>query len=717
MVTSYLSPSWYRVAHLKPRLRGHTQIHRHIYRGEIWYVQQDHSSGRMYRFSPSAYQIIGKMDGNTAVQTLWEQAVDQLDDDAPTQNEIVRFLSQLHQADALICDIPPDSEEIFARQEKIRSAGLKRNLFSPLAIRIPLWDPEWFLDKTMPWVRPFFSIWGALLWCVVVISAFSLAISNWDALTHNIVDRVLSAENLIVIWLTFPIVKALHELGHGYAVKHWGGEVHEVGIMLLVFMPVPYVDASSSTAFRSKWQRSMVGAGGMLAELFVAALAFFLWLNVEPGHVRAVTFNIVLIASVSTILFNANPLLRYDGYYILSDLLEIPNLAQRSMAYLSYLFNRYLFRVKSTDQPPIHTSPGEPFWFVFYAVASFLYRILVYFGIILFIATKFFFIGTVLAIWACFSMFLLPVLKKINFIAANPMFSERRIQSFIILILLIAGVFSFLFYVPFPYLSRAEGVIWVPKESYVRAGSNGFLEHIFAQPNSFVRQGEVLIECRDPLLVSRARVLEAQIRELQAQYDAVYQDKPWEAQILQERLDHAQAQLDRALERINDLTIHSPSDGLFVIPRAQDLTDRFVKQGDLIGYVINVKTPTVRVVVAQSNADLVRQHTQDVEVMLVERMDRSFPAMMLQEVPGALEFLPSTILGSAGGGEIAIDPWDKRGTKSLNKFFQFDIAITEPIEDVKVGGRVYVRFDHGRVPLAQQWYRTIRQMFLRRFNV
>ncbi|MGC9328004.1 MAG: hypothetical protein ACP5I1_10250, partial [Candidatus Hinthialibacter sp.] len=177
-----------------------------------------------------------------------------------------------------------------------------------------------------------------MVWLVVTVSAVITAGLHWSELTENVVDRILSAQNLAAITIIFPILKAFHEMGHAYAVKRWGGEVHEMGIMLLVLMPIPYVDASGASAFRDRRQRLLVGAGGMMVELFIAALALHLWVNIGEGYVRSALFNIIVLASISTILFNANPLLRYDGYYILSDWLEISNLAQRSLEYLGYLF-------------------------------------------------------------------------------------------------------------------------------------------------------------------------------------------------------------------------------------------------------------------------------------------------------------------------------------------------------------------------------------------
>ena len=158
MSESLFSTSWYRVSKLKPRLRGHTQIYRHEYRGELWYVLQDHAQGKYYRFSPVAYQVIGSMDGERTVEELWDWATDRFGDDAPTQDEVIKLLGQLHSADVLLCDVPPDTEELLVRAQKIEKAKWRQNLRSPLALRFPLLDPETFLSRTASIARPFFTI-------------------------------------------------------------------------------------------------------------------------------------------------------------------------------------------------------------------------------------------------------------------------------------------------------------------------------------------------------------------------------------------------------------------------------------------------------------------------------------------------------------------------------------------------------------------------------
>lgn len=715
MLDQLFSPSWYRIAKLKPRLRSHADIHRQVYRGERWYVLRDPASGRSFRFSPIAYQVIGLMDGKLTVQQIWEKAVARFGDDAPTQGDMVRLLSQLHAADVLVCDVPPDTAELFRRQAKIAQSKWKTALRSPLAVRLPLWDPEKFLSRTIRYVEPIFTLYGFLVWLAVVAAGLILAAVNWPDLTENWVDRILSIENLLFLWVAFPLIKALHELGHGYAVKHWGGEVHEMGIMLLVFMPVPYVDASSASAFREKRRRILVGAAGIMVELFLAALALFVWLHLSPGTLKSLCFNIILVGGVSTVLFNGNPLLRYDGYYILSDFLGIPNLYQRSLDYLGYVAKRYVLRLQV--QPP-YLGPGENFWLIFYAVASFTYRIFIYTAIILFITNRFFFIGVLLGVWAVCGLVVFPVTRRIKYLLTSPEVRPNRVPVLTAGVVGLAMLSIFLFLIPFPSWTVTEGVVWAPEESLVRAGTSGFVSQVRAKPNAMVEKGEILFTCQEPLLQGQIKVLEAQLKELELRYlTEINSLDRVQANILREEIASARAKLARERERQAELIIRSPCQGRFLAPAIQDLPGRFLRQGELVAYVLNVEKPTVRVVVPQPDADLVRQRTGRIAVRLAERPGRVIPAVLKREVPGAVEQLPSPVLGRAGGGQIATDPFDRQGLKAIERLFQFDLELGEAVPDACVGGRAYVRFDHGYVPLGFQIYRRVRQLFLRRFNV
>ena len=712
---SLFSQSWYRVAGLKPRLRSHARIHRHDYRGDVWYVLEDTSSGRCHRFSSAANYLIGLMDGKRTVQEIWDAASVRLGDDTPTQDETIRLLGQMHAADVLLCDLPPDSREIFQRREQQERKQLAQRLAQPLAVRIPLFDPDRFLTRFMPLVRPLFSWFGLVLWLAVVITGAVLAASHWSELTHNVVDRVLSAEGLLLLWLAYPLVKSVHELGHGFAAKNWGGEVHEIGIMLLVLMPVPYVEASSASAFREKHKRMVVGAIGIMVELFLAALALMLWLNMEPGPARALAFNVMLIGGVSTLFFNGNPLLRFDGYYVLSDLIEVPNLATRSKRYLGELIQRRVFDVRDADV--MDTAPGERGWLLFYGVASFVYRMFIMFAIILFIAGKFFVIGVLLAVWAVATQIVWPLVKNIGFLLNSPRLNRRRARAVLSTSTVVVLLAVFLLVVPMPSWTRSEGVVWLPEQARVRTEADGVVVRLRAKPDTQVAPGEALVEMDDPLMRQQVRLLEARRRELDARLIEAQIRERSSAQVVREEIAVVDADLARARERLAALVVRSQVGGRFIVPQAADLPGRFVRRGELIGYVVGADQADVRVVVPQNDIGLVRNRTEGVDVRLAEWQAKALPSRIIRQVPAATETLPSRALGTGGGGPIPLDPSDGRGLTALDPVFVLDLALPATPAADYLGRRVEVRFDHGSEPLAMQWYRSLRQLFLSRFGV
>ncbi|HWA12947.1 MAG TPA: PqqD family peptide modification chaperone [Burkholderiales bacterium] len=709
------SASWHRVSGLRPRLRGHAQMSRHFYRGQLWYVLQDHSSRRVHRFAPTAYTVIGLMDGHRTVGEIWDAACSKLGDDAPTQEEIIRLLAQLHGADILQCEIPPDVDEMLRRRDKLRSMKLIALLMSPLSMKFPLFDPERFLNATVGLVRPLFTWYGALLWLAIVAGAVVEAGLHWPELTKDITDRALAPQNLLLIWLTFPVLKAFHEFGHAYAVKRWGGEVHEMGIMLLVFMPVPYVDASAASAFREKYPRVVVGSAGMLVEAVVAALAVFVWVNVEPGLVRSVAYNVILIAGVSTLVFNANPLLRFDGYYIFGDLIEIPNLRARANRYFMYLVERHLLGMAESQEP--EGTPSEKRWMLAFAISSFIYRMFVTFAIVMLVAGKYFIFGVILAGFALVGALVLPLVKGIAFLLYSPRLRRMRLRAAVSTTLFVGVLGALVFLVPAPMWTRAEGVIWVPEQAIVRPGTEGFVAEVVARPNSQVRPGDPILKLDEPLLSAHIRVLRAKVEQYEAQYRSERYDEHGQvrAELTLETLRSTQAELARALEKAAALEVRAPVEGRLVLARADDLPARFVRQGQDVAYIVDGKQMTARVVVPQQDIDLVRSRTRAIEVRLTEDVGVVLPARVRREVPAATAELPNLALAMDGGGKVALDPREKT-PRALQKFFDFELSL--PVrENVHIGSRIYVRFDHGSEPLAFQWYRSLRQVFLKQLNV
>jgi putative peptide zinc metalloprotease protein len=714
MEKTLFSNSWYRVAELKPFVRRHTEIHRHTYRGRVWYVLQDHATGRFHRFSEESYLLIGLMNGTRSLQEIWEAACEKLADDMPTQDEVIALLSQLNSADLLQSDIAPDMANLNRRSRKERTAKLFNTIRSPLALRIPLLDPDRFLEKTKGIAALFFTVPALIIWLAVVITASVLAFVHWGELTTNLADRVLSLENIFLFGLIYPVIKAIHEFGHAYAVKRWGGEVHEMGIMFLVFMPIPYVDASAASAFREKRKRIAVGAAGIAIELFIAALAMFLWLNLEAGSLRAAAYNVMLVAGVSTLLFNGNPLLRFDSYYVLADLVEIPNLGTRANRYLGYLAQRH---IAGNYDAEFHLSDrGEGRWLVFYGLASFVYRIFITVQIALFVAGRFFFIGILIALWALVGLLVVPFVRTLRLVITNRALYKKRGRILTVGLTLAALVLLIVAVIPFPLYTVVEGIVWPAEQARLHAGADGNIKEVVARSGSMVKAGDPLIRCENRELQFRVELLEAQLRGGHARSRwARVKDRTKEG-IAQEESDRIGKELAEARGKLSLLTIRSPIDGEVILPRADDLPGRYLKRGEAIGYVVDYSKTTVRVVVALSDVDQVRTNVRSVKARPAENLSLIIPAELIREIPAASSDLPSLALSLKGGGTIALDPRETERPKSFENLFQFDVRLLGSTTE-KVGERIYVRFEHEPESLLKRWYRKFLNVFLKRFNI
>lgn len=715
MSASVFSASWYRVADLVPRLRPHAQIHRVLFRGRRWYLLQDQTSGRFHRFSPAAHVLIGLMNGRRSLAEIWALASERLGDDLPTQDETIRMMSQLYRANALATDAFSNVEELVERDASTRRRQRWANVRSPLAIKLPLWDPERALRALAPLGRAIFSPAGLALWLLTVVPALALAFQHWAALTEGLSDRVLAAENALLLWLAFPVVKILHELGHGLAVQRWGGETHEMGVMFLVGVPVPFIDATASSAFPSRYTRALVGAAGVFVELFVAALAMYLWVSIEPGAVRAIAFNVMLIAGVSSLLFNGNPFLRFDAYYVFSDLLEIPNLGTRANQWWGHAIQRTVFGRRDAENPA--DSPGEGAWLAFYAVGALVNRLLITLSIALFVASEFFFIGVLIATWSVSQFAIFPLLRQLGFVLFDERLAGVRRRAVTWTFGVIAGLVVLLGLVPAPSWTMSEGVVWAREDALVRAGTDGVIESFATAPGTWVEPGTLLVEMSDSERVAEYAAAEATVRASAAQYDIDRTDDRVQAEITRQSLEHAKRRLARAGEELSALGVVAAAEGHFLVEAPDEQVGRFVRRGEILGYVLTFDPLIVRVAVAAEDVDLVRNRTRSVEVRLAERLDQVLPGRVVLEVPAATSELPSRALSTEGGGRIASDPSQGDALRAYESYFLFDLAVEDAPRPVGVGERVHVRFDHEPEPIVVQLYRAARRLFLSQFNV
>ncbi|MCP4410662.1 MAG: HlyD family efflux transporter periplasmic adaptor subunit [Gammaproteobacteria bacterium] len=715
MDNSQQSPDWAQVAELRPQLRQHVHTYPQVYRGERWYVLHDTSSGRHLRFNESAYAFIGRLDGELRVQEIWQIISALMGEDAPNQDEIYLILTQLFAIDALRSGLPVDAREFFKRYQRDKHLRLQKAVMSPLAIRIPLFDPDQLLNQLIPLVRPLFSWSGAVLWSVVVGFACLLALISLPALDAAINRDMLAPGNLVLMALLYVIVKLVHEFGHALTVKMWGGEVHEMGITLLVLMPVPYVDASAAWAFRDKHKRVLVGAVGILAELFLAALALLVWLIVEPGLVRDAALNVVMIGSVSTLLFNANPLLRFDGYYVFQDLAEIPNLYTRSGRYYTYLMQRYLFGLDQVRSP--QTAHGERIWFSCYGLAAFLYRMVIMVTIALFLAKEYLVVGVALAAWSVTNQLLLPLVRGIRFLITGPALAGRRVRAGAVTTLLASTVLAVLLFIPVSQTTRTDGVVWVPDQAQVFAETDGFVEQVLVTSGEQVDAGAPLLRMQAPLLQTRIEVFEAKRRGLEIRSNAERLQRRVQSQITREELASVEAELKLLRERSSALLVCSRVAGTVVLPEERTLQGNYLHQGQLVGYVVSPGRLIVRSVVRQAEIGLVRRKVSSVQVQLAERPGDTVEATILRQTPSSSAKLPSAALGAVGGGNIAVSNTDAGGRTAVEKVFRVDLELPVGLDVSGLGERAYVRFDHGAEPLARQWLRSGRQLLLSRLSL
>ena len=712
---SIYSPLWHRVEGLCPRLRPQTLIERHVVRGDVWYVAKDRFGAHSYRFSPAVYAVLMRMDGTRSLDKIWHEAVALFGENAPAQDQIISVVSQLYAAELVDSDRPVDHGELAARAATHSRRMVAQRFQNPMFLRLPLADPDRLLGSTVHLVRPLCGLFGACVWLAGVIWFVAEAALHWNELSSDVGDRLLAADNLVTLFLVFPVLKFLHELGHAYAVKLAGHEVHEIGIMILTFMPAPYVDATAAAVVPDKWRRALIGAAGMVVEFALAVAAMAVWLSAQPGFVRSIAYDTMLIASVSTLMFNGNPLLRFDAYYILSDLLEIPNLAARAQRYYAYLAQRYLFGLTAAPNPA--STHEERFWFLLYAPASLAYRIFVVVGIVLFVGPRYFFVGVATVIWLVVATFLWPAFKILRFVLVAPALGEARPRAVAITVIGALLGWAVLSLFPIPYGTVSRGVVWIPDEARVVAETAGRCIRFVAEPGTRVNAGDPLVVLEDPYIASRRRNQEARLAELQARLTAAESVSPFETQVITRQIEFARNELGELTRRERALTVRSKQSGVFIAPHHTDLIESYVKQGEVLGYVMTERSPVIRVAVPEENIEPVRNSTVGVSIRFGGASSSPIGAgRIAHEYPEATRRLPHPALSSTNGGPFTIDPSAKEKNLSVLPFFEVDVAVPTDLVRDYWGERVWVRFDHGAEPLLARLWRATRQVFLEHFH-
>jgi len=701
---------WSHLCKVRPQLAQHIRVHVHVYRGERWFLLQDELSGEHLRLNARAYGLVGRLDGKRSLKTIYDYLVENESPDLSIV-EAVDIIGRLQHLGAISNVVDKSTLELIKQYRETRRSVRIKKLISPLFIRIPLFNPDQILERIAPYFRCFIGSYGVFLWLLAVLPALVLSLQHWDDLADVYSSDILKPSNLLLLWFLYPLMKLLHEFSHGICVKHWGGDVHEMGITLLVLAPVPYVDASAATALKSKHKRMVVCAAGIMIEMFVASIALFLWLVASDGLLRDCALGVFTIGAVSTVLFNANPLLKFDGYFIVQDFIEVPNLMSRSAQYYRYLIKRYV--LKFDDQLSPVTASGERRWFLIFGAASFAYRVIVLCFIVVFLSGKYLLLGVVLGCWALMQQLVLPLVKSLKYLMSSPETARYRqrtgrlVWSTVVVCVLVVVL------IPMPSSTRAQGVIWVPQQGEIFAEVAGFVSHVAVSPGEQVRQGQLLLtfesaELKKSVIVRRNELVALDIRsELLRGFNQT------EYALLQEDLAALRRSLADLQAQQNQLEVTAKTDGVFTPANLEKLHGRYFAQGELVAHVVNPSELVVRVAIPDAHSGLIQAGIKSATVRLAEALGQRLEASVVNEVPAADRKLPSAALGAAGGGGIAIASSDPEGLTTIESVFHLQLGLPPNTNVFGVGERAYVTLRHRAEPLGKRWLRLLRQVFLK----
>ncbi len=683
-------------------------------RGRDWYVLEDTLSGRHHRYPAEAHPIIRCFDGRRTLDEIYREAEAELGDRTPTQDQTIDLLARLDGAELLRRAETHAGDELSERFQKQRTKRRKERT-NPLAIRIPLVDPDALLVRLLPIARVVCRPLPMLAAAALIAFAAVAAMMHWQDLTHATSERILAAENLPALVLAYLLLKLFHELGHGLVARYFGGAVHEAGVMLLALFPMPYVDASASAVFPSRRKRVAVAAAGIAVEVLISSAALFLWLSLEPGGLRTFAWQLVWLGAASTVVFNANPLLRYDGYYVLTDLIGIPNLGQRSSRYWVYLAKRWILQLRESESPA--DAPDEEGWLAAYGLLSFLYRISILTAIAIIVGEVWVTAGVLLVLYFGVQQFGLPAARVVRYLATSPELMHRRTRAVTTAAAVAGGLITLVCVFPVPNMTRAEGVVWAPPGREIRVNTDGFVRFFQRLDGSKVEKFETVIETEDPLLTARLTVAQAELRVLHAERSAALQSDPLRVRQIDDEIEAAEEKLRRVEKDVASLSVKSPESGNLVLPGSRDLSGRLLRKGDVIGFVTDENTPTVRVVVSQDEIAMVRERADRIRVRFATDLSETYDAALKREVPAASYRLPTRALGSEGGGRFPVDPDDPDALQTLDRVFQLDLVLAISPAHAEIGSRVYVLFDHGREALAVRVARGLRRLLLDRLGV
>lgn len=545
---------------VRMKIRPDLTFDHQVYQGVEYLVVKEPLGQKYYQFPPQVYHLLTLLDGEITIDQLQDAYHEKYAPKRITRQELQQLLTRFHQDGLVVSDMPGQGIELLKRGDKNNRMERFQMLSNILAIRYRGFDPERILNWLIKWTWWIFT--KPMVYLVLVLASIALmsVVVNWGAFQAKLpgFDAFFDPKQWYLFVLVLAVTKMFHEFGHGLSCKRLGGECHEIGFMLLVLTPCLYCNVSDSWRLNNKWHRAAIGAAGMYVEIILATIATFVWWFVQPGLVQDICLRVMLVSSISTVLFNGNPLLRFDGYYILSDILEIPNMGQKSTKALTTLLGRHWLGLEMPDDALMPTN--RPAAFASYTVAAFCYRWIIMFSILLFLMRwlepyGLESLGIGIALFSLIGIVVMPCYKLYRYMSVPGRMHQVKKKRFFGVLTVVGAIIAALLLVPFPHMMRCDIVVVPATMSAVYVEEPGVLEHCFVYPGDYVEAGQEI-----------ARLRNLQLEEMLIDAEGAVAVKEAQLQVARDQMLNGfgasqvgslQAEFDEAVSLLADLRIRA----------------------------------------------------------------------------------------------------------------------------------------------------------------
>lgn len=715
------------------------------YEGRMYYVVKDPVNLRYYRFKEQEHYLLNLMDGGKTLDECQKSFEDRFRPERLKLEDLEQFGQQLLTMGLVQNDSPQAGKQLYEHRSKRVRMEWMQTLTNILYIKLPIFDPEKVLKLMLPYLWWMFTKTFLLASLAFMASAAFLVLTHFEYFYARLptFESYFTFKNVVYLWVALGVVKVIHEFGHGLSCKAFGGEVHEMGFLLLCFSPAMYCNVSDSWRLPNKWHRIIISFAGIYVEMMIAAGATFIWWNsASQPFLNNLCLNLMVVCSVSTALFNGNPLMRYDGYYMLADWIEIPNLRDRANKYMQGLGMEYCLGIEVPPEQYMELS--RRILFVAYAVISYVYRWVITFVILKFMATflkpyKLEVVSELLAVGALASMLGWPLYRMIQNVSKRGRLPDMKPVRVALSATGVAIVLFVVFFVPMPVTRiRQHGYVQVqPTEiTQITVEVPGTLKELLVKEGQFVKKGKEIarfqsleLENQRDQAITQMRIKESVIDDLNEQINKEFDPAAKERY----KLDRQKAQEDygKALTAFRQVTgdmerliLRAPRDGVVIeVPTIDDIGKRFGdRDGQSPQFCSIGDRGKLRILVplSSSDYDLLQENHKKAQrerrtleaTIRVQGHDSKLWEGQISQLPksDALEIPPQ--LSTRMGGPLAVKPNSPQG-KALpqSQVYLVGIDLKEPDDSIALNSVAQVKI-HCEYRSCAWWiYRTVTSTF------